>query len=165
MIQISRITFFSTSTSTARTAAASEHLTRRAGPGWLPIFLSLIKEVFLSTNRRAHTLICLRPKNSRKAYSSHPLAVGQVKCKNRAVALLAGFQKVEEPPDVEEKQIADLWLLVERGSVLINGSLRPSGDRQKESAARMLFETGRDRLVAREHSKAICTRRFAGWGR
>ena len=46
MIQISGITFFSTSTSTARTAAASEHLTRRAGQGWLPIFLSLTKEVF-----------------------------------------------------------------------------------------------------------------------
>jgi hypothetical protein len=46
MIQIFGITFFSTSTSTVRTAAASEHLTRRAGRGWLPIFLSLIKEVF-----------------------------------------------------------------------------------------------------------------------
>jgi hypothetical protein len=30
----------------ATTAAASEHLTRRAGLGSLPTFLSLIKEVF-----------------------------------------------------------------------------------------------------------------------
>ena len=40
--------------------------------------------------------------------------VGQVEREGRAVALLPGFEIVEEPTDVGEEQVADLGLLVER---------------------------------------------------
>jgi hypothetical protein len=38
-----------------------------------------------------------------------------VESESGAVALLPGFEVVEEPTDVGEEQVADLGLLVERG--------------------------------------------------
>jgi hypothetical protein len=40
--------------------------------------------------------------------------VGQVERKSRTIALLPGFQIVQQPPDVGDKQIADLGLPVKR---------------------------------------------------
>ena len=39
---------------------------------------------------------------------------GEVKGENRAIALLAGFEVVEEPPHVRHEQITDLRFLLER---------------------------------------------------
>jgi hypothetical protein len=48
-------------------------------------------------------------------------SVGQVESEGGAVALLPNFEIVEEPTNVGEEQVADLGLLVERGSILANG--------------------------------------------
>jgi hypothetical protein len=50
--------------------------------------------------------------------------VGQVKSEGGAVALVPDFKIVEEPTDIGEEEVADLGLIIERGSILAKGFLR-----------------------------------------